>query len=375
MTKLIVTPWFVVILSRLIEQMRILTIAGVLGVSLAFGCAGPHPPNLPSRTATPTHVAPPPSTQPDDKLRGKLLEEWRQSQAEMHLQAVRHAWETVRQQLTPEQAAEVPETALFFDSADDTPFGFFANSKSSLNPVPRVTITLGGVRTAQFVCEASVIFDEFLEPRRGDDGFFAQYSAYLAQRPDFIHLRSPTEVLGWAYDDVPRTSRERVLNNYLECLYFVIAHEIGHVVMQHPGCDPDESDPDKLAMSRYREAQADQFAFRILYKMGYTAVPTLQLFVAWTVTAEGLAPIPGAGTHPAEMSRVTAALDFLLALAEVKDASPAVRGQIVQARLGMYKFALALEDPKLRDQMKQTILHLTPDALARPRPAAIQRTH
>ncbi|MDZ4779639.1 MAG: M48 family metalloprotease [Planctomycetia bacterium] len=347
------------------------TVIFIAGCAATVREVGP-PVKLETRRSDATKTTPltKATTQPSETAMYQLLAQWRADESKAAKVAAEHAWEVVFDHLAESDRAFVPNDAFFFNPDDDTPFGFFAHGKIGKVPA-KVTVTLGGARTLYAVCEAMCISEEYLLSKNPRDPFFQLYCAYLATNPGFAELRTPTEALGWKHQDVPDRVRERAINSYLECLFFVVAHEVGHVVLGHPGCDPGERDPFQLAMSRLREVEADQYAFRLLYRMGYTALPMTYVFVAWTVCVEGVDPLPGQRTHPPQMSRITAAVDFLNALAEVKDMPPNIRAEMWNARLAAYHFALVLEDEKLRAEMSKTIRNLDVKDLRReaPKPA------
>ena len=288
----------------------------------------------------------------------------------MYRVAVAHAWEIVAEHLSDEDWARVAKVRVHVNDNNDRPYDFFAISGID-GQEPSIQLGIGGLRTAHFICQAMAIHEEMLGSR--DPAFFGLYSIYLARARSIETCLPPWVMLGWEKEDVPDEVAELAMDRFIDCLYFILAHEVAHVLMEHPSCSSFESDPQQLARSRYRESEADQFAFDLLYKMGRTPLPILQIFLAWATGIEGTEEQPGRATHPAQLRRLAAAIDYAVALTEVRKAPAGVKAEMAALRMGMYKSMLAWEEPALREDMRKNIAQFRESSLRRPRPTPARR--
>jgi hypothetical protein len=191
--------------------------------------------------------------------------------------------------------------------SDDPTIARALPSRNGLKPIE---ISVGHIRALQMIVDAVAVGEFKAQPR-----FLRDYIEYILSRWDVnrerylqglsvLRIQNPFEFghlsdrqANQLREDRGRTSGAAFYN----ALSFLLAHEVGHHMLGHPG-----HVRDSLADSRSRERDADSWATHILLRNGGNPLAGVYVLVFHFVqTRGGLEGEPNS-THPADVRRIKA---------------------------------------------------------------------
>ncbi len=233
------------------------------------------------------------------------------------------------------------------------PFEFSANAGNGLLLIPTMSVRFMdemAIATAwleRFQCNKEAVFDYVAAMDYSDIDLPAMLPA--------LNIPGNAYELDSYVDDVSQKALK-------SALAFILLHELGHVHHRHQPYDRIDA-----ATAQQQEAQADQFAMRVLRRM---QLPPLGMVIWFTAVSIRDPHVPGSPgqTHPLSGERLSAIANAMRSRPE-DFIEPANRGKVtVQSIRGAAEqidaIGVYLSDPYLRGFLRERGRLVTPELLA-----------
>lgn len=253
-------------------------------------------------------------------------------------------YEDIANKLPPLWRDQLADIRLVFPEVGPNPIAFYAYPHSNEIHMPLTSI--------RFFDDIATLYAWFQS--RNCRVEYIQTYVYSILRDD-VDLPPPLEAFGLDRrilhaDTFTYEASGKV---YSSGLQFILAHELGHLLLQHrTGLTPQES--------QVQEWEADAFAFEHFARLGGSPAGIFWYFMtAWWFDPENEAGRLGA-SHPVTFERIgtmaelfqTRSMDFAFG-----EADPETEARLIREMGGMLSFfAEAMADPALRDFTIETVL-------------------
>ncbi|MBK7406018.1 MAG: hypothetical protein IPJ41_15725 [Phycisphaerales bacterium] len=138
-----------------------------------------------------------------------------------------------------------------------------------------------------------------------------------------------------------------ILGFQRQCLGFILAHEVGHVMLEHdPAKQAGESPDQYLSRLRDQELRADQFAIDLMLTHRELPVGPAQLFFAWVLVKDRTPSVSAKLGHPADHKRAMLLCDYVLSNVDKYDLLGVDRSLVVQSFTSLQEFCATVDaDP------------------------------
>jgi hypothetical protein len=203
---------------------------------------------------------------------------------------------------------------LRYDETDETFFSFYRDENESHT----ISISLGGMNALD-VSATALAIQSTLEPTQHWWLNYMLYHRALRRHPNTGWI-GPFDAAGFMEgsvtpEEVQRLGRITMKSEIVlhDMLAFVIAHEVGHVVLGHHGIqNDDETYATYLERMREQEKAADAFALETVTTMKSVKIPSLAIFALLAHLLVADDTISGEESkHPPDWQRISEAVNFL----------------------------------------------------------------
>jgi hypothetical protein len=224
-----------------------------------------------------------------------------------YLEAISKISGLIFRNLTPTEQSVFDQIDIRVPLSDDPTI---ARALPPRNGVRPIEISVGHIRALEMIVDAAVVREFKGQPR-----FLQEYIEYILSRWDVnrgrylqglspLRIQNPFEFghLSDRQADQIREYRGKTSGAaFYNALSFLLAHEVGHHMLGHPG-----HVPESLADSRSRERDADDWATHILLRNGGNPLAGLYVLVFHFVQTDGGLKGELNSTHPADVRRIKA---------------------------------------------------------------------
>jgi hypothetical protein len=258
----------------------------------------------------------------------------------------------VRDHAPPRYGQQLQRSKIGY-SLEETPFSFYYNSA---NNNKTIHVCLGGINALDISATALAVSINIAN----DPEWWFKYMLYhraLRKRPGTVWL-DPLHAAGVSQQNTPtEVAAKTALLAYSlldDMLTFVIAHEAGHVALEHNGEQQAEEDRAAyLRRVRNQELEADSFALELVGSMDLNPSAVISTLLTHLVIFEDPKSLD-IGKHPSDPQRIGRVADFY-ARREPGKASSSIENARAMASLFSSE-----ESYKAFDDMASTI---TPESL------------